>query len=69
MQSTVQAQEEQYIRLYEADAFLTAAQTQQKIYWFYVKISSVKVCNSLLTSIEEATGINQYFADPDLVRL
>ena len=53
----------------EADTFLTAAQSQQKNYSFYVKISSIKVFSLLLTSIEEATGINWYFADPDLVRI
>ena len=42
----------------EADTFLTAAQSQQKNYSFYVKISSIKVFSLLLTSIEEATGIN-----------
>ena len=39
-----------------------------KIYHFYLKINSIKVFSLLLTSVEEATDIEQYFADSDLVR-
>ena len=33
-----------------------------------MKISSIKIFSLLLTSIEEATGIDYYFADSDLGR-
>ena len=38
--------------------FLTATQSQRKFYYFYVRISSIKVFSLLITSIGEATGIN-----------
>ena len=44
--------------LHRADAFLTAAQSYQKNYDFYGKISFIKVYRLLLTSNGKATGID-----------